>query len=216
MSNYVTSPTFGLLIAAGLSLFAASPQAGGPSATARDSSPQAVDAASLGHPITVQNASAPQPLPGEPHTYDNEILYAARTYARNPDPLFPLVIKAIIAVESNFDPSAKGDPETCEGRSEGDCGPYRGDPTYTEFASIGLMQYNRWAHTDSRGDLRDPGQNILASVEILDVCWRQSSGGYQAAIRCYNGDGPGSYAYAGRVVTVLRPLAIEAGLADAL
>ncbi len=176
----------------------------------------------------------PEPLPtgapeivGEPHEWDNQIIFACMTYGLVRDaPAEYTLVKAIIKHESGFDEGARGDAPTCRDNPPC-CGLYRGDAFYTGFASIGLMQINRCAHGDRWGDLRDGNENILAGVQLLRVQYELYWPDWRRVVAGYNGPAfaslpdwetnptPGARQvtrYADRVGAIYRPLAAQAGI----
>jgi hypothetical protein len=154
-------------------------------------------------------------LPGDPHTYDNQIVYVCSNLGMD-DVLAPYVLKAILQRETNFNPKARGDHATClqvDPNALGSCGPYRGDGFFTGYASIGIAQVNRVAHADlaANYDLRDPNQCIYAAGVVLlghynPMDWRGS-------IKAYNGSGPSADQYAAAVLAQAQLSARSAGIA---
>ncbi len=189
-------------------------------------------------PMTDSISAPPEPLPtpgattiaGEPHDWDNQIVFAAMTYGMSRDaPAEYLLIKAIIQNESNFTELARGDAASCRDLAQPCCQNYKGDPYFAGYASIGLMQVNRCAHLElaDRYDLRDGNQNILAGVELLRVGYDAYWPDWRRVLAAYNGPAFAALpdwdtnptlgarqvgAYANAVGRIYAPLAQSAGI----
>ena len=145
------------------------------------------------------NATA---LPGDPHTWDNQIIFACvddttsgpafgYTGGLGGDPFAPYVVKAICKWESGFNPAAKN--------------------TNPGSNSYGLMQVDLQYHPEfSEADMLDPNLSILAGTAILAGNYEAAAGNWLAAVAAYGpSDNPN---YAPGVLAIARNYAAQAGL----